>query len=132
MTKDEAITNRDNWKQKKSDYEDKLDRLKNAKQNYLTSLESGEWRDLLADFYTFKGDVDPSFSAVDWEGKRVSNYRQKLEDLMGSLNIENGKHYDVVTQFEEQIQTYETKIEDAQDEIDYWQDIIDNWSDEEE
>lgn len=131
MTKSEAISNRESWKTKKSDYETKIDRLKTAKTNYLNNLESGAWSTLLFDFNTFKSEVDPSLKSVDWEGKRVSNYRERLESLAGSLNQESGKHYDVISQFEEQMQKYERKAEDAQEQVDYWQGVINNWSEEE-
>ena len=130
MTKSDAIASRDRWKSKKSDYETKIERLKTAKTNYLNNLESGSWSTLLFDFNTFKGEVDPNLKSVDWEGKRVSNYRESLESLSGSLNQESSKHYDVISQFEEQIQIYQTNAEDAQDQIDYWQGVIDNWSEE--
>lgn len=130
MTKSEARAKRDSWKSKKSDYETKIERLKTAKTNYLNNLESGSWSTLLFDFNTFKGEVDPGLKSVDWEGKRVSNYREMLESLSGSLNQEGSKHYDVITQFEEQIQIYQTNAEDAQEQVDYWQGVIDNWSEE--
>lgn len=132
MTKDEARTNRDNWRKTKADYEEKISRLETAKTNYLNILENGSWNTLLNDFDKFKNEVDPSFQAVDWEGKRVSNYRDRLDGLAGSLNQEGSKHYDVISQMESQIQIYETNVEDAQDHIDYWQDVIDNWDDEED
>lgn len=130
MTKSEARDKRDSWKSKKADYETKIERLKTAKTNYLNNLESGSWSTLLFDFNTFKGEVDPNLKSVDWEGKRVSNYRENLESLAGSLNQESSKHYDVISQFEEQIQIYQTNAEDAQDQIDYWQGVIDSWSEE--
>lgn len=130
MTKSEARDKRDSWKSKKADYETKIERLKTSKTNYLNNLESGSWSTLLFDFNTFKGEVDPNLKSVDWEGKRVSNYRESLESLSGSLNQESSKHYDVISQFEEQIQIYQTNAEDAQDQIDYWQGVIDNWSEE--
>lgn len=131
MTKSEAITIRDNWKTTKSDYETKIERLNTAKTCYFNNLETGNWSTLLFEFYAFKSKVNPDFKSVDWEGKRVVNYLERLESLEVSLKQEGSKHYDVISQFEEQMQRYETKVEDAQEHIDYWQRVIDNWCEEE-
>lgn len=128
----DAISNRDSWQRTKNNLEEKVSRLQTAYSNYSNNLYYGEWSGLMFQYVGFKSEVDPSLQRVDWEGKRVQEYRERLETLYGSLKIEEGKHYDVLTQINDQIVQYQYAISDAQSNINYWQGVIDSWVEEDE
>lgn len=132
MTLGDAISNRDSWQRTKNNLEEKVSRLQTAYSNYSNNLYYGEWSSLMFQYVGFKSEVDPSLQRVDWEGKRVQEYRERLETLYGSLKIEEGKHYDVLTQINDQIVQYQYAISDAQSNINYWQGVIDSWVEEDE
>ena len=132
MTKEDAISSRNSWQNTKTLLERKLTRLKNANTSYSGIVYSGSWFDFMSDFNSFKKNVDPAFQAVDWEGQKVSEYKNQLDAIGAMLKNEESNHYNVLTTLSDEIRKLQQKITDAQEQIDYWQGVIDNWVDEEE
>ncbi len=132
MSLSDAISNRNSWQNVKNDLERKVSRLQIAYGDYSSNLYYGEWANLMVQYAGFMQGVDPSLQRVDWEGSRVQEYRERLEALYGSLKIEEGKHYDILTQMNNRMLQYQYDISNAQSNINYWQSVIDNWVEEDE
>lgn len=123
----EAMSNRDEWIGVKASLEEKLGRLQTAYNDCNNSLYYGEWNSFIYDFSTFKSQIKPSLQISDWEGDRVKEYEQKIENLWELLMKEESKYLNVLGQIFIAIQQCEQEITNAQENINMYQSIIDNW-----
>lgn len=132
MSLEALISEKNSWEDKKLELETNLELLENAHTKYSEVLYTGAWSEMMTGFDTFRRTVNPGFKVEDWEGNRVENYRDQLDDLQNLLYGEEGTHESVLAKMETQIFLCQEDIRLAQENIDRLQAEIDAWEEEEE